>query len=64
MSQEINASWYMRLVAIFLYKINTIPCLRRLRKHPGRVLLVSSKLCIKATGLTTLAEANSMLFVV
>ncbi|EYB32630.1 hypothetical protein FG05_03382 [Fusarium graminearum] len=54
MSQEINASWYMRLVAIFLYKINTIPCLRRLHvqvpkvycsfKHKGRVFILMERI--------------------
>lgn len=37
--------------------------MRRLRKHPGRILLVSSNLCIKATAFTTLAEANAIQFV-
>jgi aminoglycoside phosphotransferase (APT) family kinase protein len=62
-SQEINSGLCMRLTTLFLYKLNKISCLRRLRKHPGRILLVSSKLCIKATAFTTLAEANAMLFV-
>jgi hypothetical protein len=62
-SQEINSGLCMRLITLFLYKLNKVSCLRRLRKHPGRILLVSSKLCIKATAFTTLAEANGMLFV-
>ncbi|KAF4975447.1 hypothetical protein FZEAL_7767 [Fusarium zealandicum] len=62
-SHEINSGFCMRLATLFLYRLNRIPYLRRLRKHPGRILLVSSKLCIKATAFTTLAEANTMLFV-
>ncbi|KAF4336738.1 kinase-like domain protein [Fusarium beomiforme] len=62
-SKEINSDFLMRLATLLLYKLNKSPCLRRLRKHPGRIILVSSKLCIKATAFTTLAEANAMLFV-
>lgn len=62
-AQEVNAGLLMRLFTLFLYKVNNLTWIRRLRKHPGRILLVSSKLCIKATGFTTLAEANTMQFV-
>ncbi|KAF4955404.1 hypothetical protein FGADI_4584 [Fusarium gaditjirri] len=62
-SREISSGLLMRLLTLLLYKINKTPCLRRLRKHPGRIFLVSSKLCIKATAFTTLAEANTMRFV-
>ncbi|KAM5511439.1 hypothetical protein FOXYSP1_11539 [Fusarium oxysporum f. sp. phaseoli] len=62
-SREINSGLLMRLLTLFLYKLNQTPCVRRLRKHPGRILLVSSKLCIKATAFTTLAEANAIQFV-
>ncbi|KAF5710721.1 kinase-like domain-containing protein [Fusarium mundagurra] len=62
-SREINPGLLMRLLTLFLYNLNKIPCVYRLRKHPGRILLVSSKLCIKATAFTTLTEANTMQFV-
>ncbi|KPM35474.1 hypothetical protein AK830_g11103 [Neonectria ditissima] len=62
-SQAINDSLWMRLVTLFLYRLNTTTFIHHLRKHPARILLVSSKLCIKATAFTTLAEANAMRFV-
>ncbi|KAH7169292.1 kinase-like domain-containing protein [Fusarium sp. MPI-SDFR-AT-0072] len=34
-SREINSGLLMRLLTLFLYKLNKTPCLRRLRKHPG-----------------------------
>ncbi|KAF5660621.1 kinase-like domain-containing protein [Fusarium circinatum] len=62
-SREINSGLLMRFFTLFLCSMNKIPCVRRLRKHPGRIVLVSSKLCIKATAFTTLTEANTMQFV-
>ncbi|KAF4485567.1 kinase-like domain [Fusarium agapanthi] len=62
-SRGINSGLLMRLLTLFLYNLNKIPCVHRLRKHPGRILLVSSKLCIKATAFTALTEAKTMQFV-
>ena len=41
-SQEINSGLCMRFTTLFLYRLNRISCLRRLRKHPGRILLVQT----------------------
>lgn len=62
-SRSINDTLWMRLLTLGLHKFNRIKWIRRLRTHPGSILLVSSKLCIKSTGFTTLAEAKSMQFI-
>ncbi|KAI3582985.1 hypothetical protein IWW34DRAFT_570301, partial [Fusarium oxysporum f. sp. albedinis] len=62
-TREINSGLLMQLLTLFLYKLNKIPYLRRLRQHLRHILLASPKLYIKATAFITLAEAKSMQFI-
>ncbi|KAJ9420138.1 hypothetical protein QL093DRAFT_2038500, partial [Fusarium oxysporum] len=62
-SREINLGLLMQLLTLFLYKLNKIPYLRRLRQHLRHILFASPKLYIKATAFITLAEAKSMQFI-
>jgi hypothetical protein len=62
-SGEFNSGPLMQFLTLLLYKLSKTPCLGRLGKQPGRIVLVSFKLCIKATAFTILAEASSMIFV-
>ncbi|KAM5378647.1 hypothetical protein ACJZ2D_004446 [Fusarium nematophilum] len=62
-SRPINDTLWMRFITLLLYNVNRFSWIRNLRKHPARIVLASSKLCIKATAFTTLAEANAMQFV-
>lgn len=62
-STPINAGFLIKVWVRFVYKALSQRQVRRWRKDPGRVIFVSSKLCIKATPFTRLAEAHAMRFI-
>jgi aminoglycoside phosphotransferase len=54
---------FIRWLVIAVYKILTSKHIYRWSKHPGPVIFISSRLCIKSTPFTTLAEAETMRFI-
>lgn len=59
----INSKFLTRFWVRLAHKVLTQRHVRRWRKDPGRIVFVSSKLCIKATPATRLAEAYAMQFI-
>ena len=62
-SQSINNDFFMRWAIIFLYKLFSIRWFSRLFKRAGPVVFLSSRICVKSTPFTSLAEASTMRFV-
>ncbi|KFH41870.1 hypothetical protein ACRE_074060 [Hapsidospora chrysogenum ATCC 11550] len=62
-SQPINDGFFIRWAIILLYKLFSIQWFSRLFERAGPVVFLSSRVCVKATGLTSLAEASAMRFV-
>ena len=62
-SQPINDGFFVRWAIILLYKLFSIQWFSRLFERAGPVVFLSSRVCVKATGLTSLAEASAMRFV-
>lgn len=63
MSNPINDSNVAEYLVLLLSKVIGAAPLRRFWKRSGSVVFVNSKLCLKCTSFTTLAEANAMAFV-
>jgi aminoglycoside phosphotransferase (APT) family kinase protein len=62
-STPIDAEFLTKVWLRCVHKVLSQRQVRRWRKDPGRVIFVSSKLCIKATPVTRLAEAHAMRFI-
>ncbi|EGX88438.1 Protein kinase-like domain [Cordyceps militaris CM01] len=62
-SQPINDRLVVRWAVIILYWLLSFRCFRRLFPRAGPVLFLSSRLCIKSTRSTSLAEASAMRFI-
>ncbi|KAI1371626.1 kinase-like domain-containing protein [Hypoxylon crocopeplum] len=62
-SKPINATPWNRLLTLFTYKLMRQRYFRRSNSGSGPIIFVSSKICIKASRFTTLAEANTIQFV-
>ncbi|TWU74367.1 hypothetical protein ED733_000303 [Metarhizium rileyi] len=54
---------FTRAFVLFIYKIMTTSVFQRWLRHPSSVVFVTSKICIKSTPFTSLAEADAMRFV-
>lgn len=59
----INAGFFTKLWVRILYKLLSQRLVQRWRKHPTFIIFISSKLCIKASPFTRLAEAQTMQFI-
>lgn len=62
-STPINAKFLTKVWVRFVHKVLSHRQVQRWRKDPGRVIFISSKLCIKSTPVTRLAEAHAMQFI-
>ncbi|KAK1771463.1 kinase-like domain-containing protein [Phialemonium atrogriseum] len=60
---SINATFWNRLLTLFAYRVTRYRYFRLSGPGSGSIVYVTSKLCIKASRFTTLAEANAMQFV-
>ncbi|KAL2755810.1 hypothetical protein ACRALDRAFT_2034813 [Sodiomyces alcalophilus JCM 7366] len=62
-SRPINDGFFVRWAVVLLYKLFSIRWFLRLFKRAGPVVFLSSRVCIKSTAFTSLAEASAMRFV-
>lgn len=62
-SKPINVGFLTRWGVIIIHKILTHDYAQRWLKHPGSIVFVFPRLCIKSTPFTSLSEAEAMQFV-
>ncbi|KJZ70885.1 hypothetical protein HIM_09750 [Hirsutella minnesotensis 3608] len=62
-SEPIRAGLLVRWFVVAMYKVLTLKCIYPWLKRSGPVIFISSRLCIKSTPFTIVAEAETMRFV-